>query len=187
MPQYALVAARLAKQLDDMDVYVRAQQYRSDKFKKGLEMHEAFKKDHEAFQKMHDQMSIAIDAVADKRDDETIERELANSGLRYHSLVFLRDAKMLSRELSKQKVHAKVFGDMKAKLEASYKGFSDHASSNPEQVSKAFMFSTYKSRADDFIGSVRSASSKPSARDLANMLDGYNAMIAASNLVKWRE
>jgi hypothetical protein len=187
MPNYASLTAKLTKQLDEMDQYYRTKEYKSDKFGKGIEMHEAFKKDHEAFQKLHDQMSNAIDAVTDKRDDETIQEESAKKGLRYHSLVFLRDAKMLSREISREKPDAKVFGDLKAKLEANYEGFSDHASANPDQVGKAFMFSMYKSRADDFIGSVRSASPKPRERDLGNMLDKYNAMIDASNLVKWRE
>ena len=58
---------------------------------------------HEEFLKLHERLSVAIDRVADQRDDETIAKEAKAKRLRYYSLVFLRDAKYLSREISKDK------------------------------------------------------------------------------------
>lgn len=187
MPRYVELIGLLTKQLDEMDQYYRAKAYKTDKYKKGQELHEAFKKNHEEFKKLHEDLSHAIDAVADKRDDESIEKEAKVKGLRYFSLVFLRDAKYLSREITKDKPDKKVFAELKSKVEASHKAFVEHADNHPEQVAKAFMFSMYKTRAEAFVKSVRDANpNKLSDRDLDAMLDKYNSMIDASNLVRWR-
>lgn len=187
MPRYSELVGTLTKRLDDMDQYYKSKEYKNDKYKKGVELHEVFKKDHEEFEKLHNDLGTAIDAVADKRDDESIEKESKAKGLRYYSLVFLRDAKYLSREITKEKPDKKTFADQKAKVEASYKDFADHANAHPDDVGKAFMFSMYKSRADAFIGSVRDTNpAKLTDRDLENMLNKYNSMIDASNLVRWR-
>ena len=188
MPRYVELINSLFKQLDEMDEYYRGKEYESDKYKKGQELHETFKKDHEEFKKLHEELSHAIDAVADKRDDESIEKEAKTKELHYFSLVFLRDAKYLSREISKDKPDEKIFAELKAKLEASHKALVNHTSNHPEQVSKAFMFSMYKTRADAFVQSVRDANpNKLSDRDLSAMLDKYNSMIDASNLIRWRQ
>lgn len=187
MPRYVELAARLAKQLDAMDQYYKAKEYKTDKYEKGQEMHEVFKKDHKEFKKLHQDLGKAIDTIADQRDDESIAKAAKTKGLWYHSLVFLRDAKFLSREITKAKPDKKVFADLKTKLEASHKAFANYASKHPEQVSKAFMFSMYKGRADSFVVAVRDANpNKIRDRDLDNMLDKYNSMIDASNLVRWR-
>jgi hypothetical protein len=187
MPRYVELVASLSRQLEDMDRYYRDKGYKSDGYKRAKQMHGVFKADHEEFQKLHDELAEAIDAVADKRDDESIEKESKVAGLRYFSLVFLRDAKLLSREVTKDKPDAAKVSDLRNRIEASHKGLSDHAAGHPDQVGKAFMFAMYKGRADTFVESVRSADpSKLDDRDLDDMLNKYNAMIDASNLVRWR-
>lgn len=187
MPRYVELIASLSKQLDEMDQYYKTKEYKNDKYKRGKAMHEVFKKDHEEFQKLYNELTVAIDAVADKRDDESIEKEAKAKGLRYFSLVFLRDAKYLSREITKDKPDKAKFAELKTKIEASHKAFVDHAGGHPDQVAKAFMFSMYKSRADAFISAIRDAdATKLRDRDLDNMLNKYNSMIDASNLVRWR-
>jgi Protein of unknown function (DUF3829) len=187
MPRYVELVANLSKQLDDMDQYYKAKGYETDKYKKGKALHEVFKKDQEEFQKLHEELAAAIDAVTDKRDDESIEKEAKTRRLRYFSLVFLRDAKFLSREITQDKPDKAKFAELKSKIEASYDAFAEHAGSHPDQVSRAFMFGMYKSRADAFIESVRDAdATKLRDRDLSNMLNKYNSMIDASNVVRWR-
>ncbi len=188
MPRYVDLVGVLTKQLDQMDRYYKAREYALDAYKKGKEMHEVFKKDHEEFRKLHEALSDAIDDVTDKRDDESIEAESKVKGLRYYSLVFLRDAKMLSREITKEKPDKARFFEVKGKLEASHKAFLEHATEHPDQVEKAFMFSMYKGRSATFLESVRNVDpNKLRDRDLDDMLNKYNSMIDASNLVRWRK
>jgi hypothetical protein len=188
MPRYVDLVGALSGQLDQMDRYYKAREYASDGYKKGREMHEVFRKDHEEFQKLHEALSDAIDDVTDKRDDESIEKESKAKELRYYSLVFLRDAKMLSREITKDKPDKGRFFESKAKIESSHKAFLEHAAAHPDQVEKAFMFGMYKGRSETFIESVRNADpNRLRDRDLDDMLNKYNSMIDASNLVRWRQ
>jgi hypothetical protein len=187
MSRYAELVAILTKRIDDMDEYYRTKECDTDHFKKGASMHEAFKKDHAEFEVLHDRLAHAIDKVADERDNDAIEKEAKTKGLRYYSLVFLRDAKYLSREITKDRPDAKTFGELKAKLEQSHAALSNHASQNPEEVSKAFMFAMYESHADEFVSAVRDASTaRLRDRDLFHMLDKYNSMIDRSNSVVWQ-
>ena len=187
MPRYAALVAGLTKQIDDMDQYYRTKEYDTDRLNKGVAMHEAFKKDHAEFEVLHDRLAHAIDKVADDRDDDAIEKAAKTKGLRYYSLVFLRDAKYLSREITKDKPDPQTFGDLKAKLEQSHTALSNHAGQHPEEVSKAFMFAMYESHAEEFVSAVRDANaSRLRDRDLDHMLTKYNSMIDRSNSVVWQ-
>lgn len=187
LPEYVPLVKQLATQIEDMDEYYRSKQFEVDKFAKGKEMNASFKSNVEQFEKLHDKLGAAIDTVADKRDDESIAKESAKKQLRYHHLVFLRDAKLLVREVTKDKPDQSKLQELKGKVEASYQAFNGHVKAHPEQTSKAFMFTMYKDRAEEFIGAVRSASAPVmKERELNAILDKYNAMIDASSVVTWR-
>lgn len=187
MPRYVELVEALSKQLEQMADYYKSKAYGSDNFKKGKETHDAFKKGHEEFRGLHDALAEAIDEVTNKRDDESIERESKVKGLRYHFLVFLRDAKMFSREIAKDKPDIARFSALKAALDQSHGLLMKHALAHPEEIDRAFMFEMYKGRAEAFVESVRNVDANELRdRDLDNMLDKYNSMVDASNLVRWR-
>jgi len=187
MPRYVDIVAALARQLEDMDRYYKEQEYRRDGFKRGKEMHEAFKVDHEEYRRLHEALAECIDEITIKRNDESIENESRNAGLRYHSLVFLRDTGALMREVAKANPNADQLVTIRNRTQASHQELTEHAASHPSDVETAFMFSTYKGKADTFMVSVRSLGpNKRSPRDLDNAINNYNAMIDASNLVRWR-
>ncbi|HNS99586.1 MAG TPA: DUF3829 domain-containing protein [Polyangiaceae bacterium] len=187
MPRYVELVASLIRRLEQMDKYYKEKGYRGDGFRQGKQMHESFKSEQEEFQKLHDQLASAIDAVADKRDDEAIHKESKTRRLRYYSLVFLRDAKLLSREITRDKPDVPTITTMRLRVADSHKDLSTRAMSHPDEVDKAFMFAMYMGRADTFVQTVRNVDpTKLVDQDLDDMLNKYNAMIDASNLVRWK-
>ena len=187
MPRYVDLVASLAQQLEEMDRYYTNKEYLRDAFRRGREMHEVFKSEHEEFHRLHGELAECIDEVADKRDDQLIELAARSAGLRYFSLVFLRDAKTLVRELASNEPDAVRVAEGKSQVLEGHQVLTDHATNHPDQVRVVFMFTTYRSRVDTFVDSLRTMDcSRLVDRDLDNVIGNYNAMIDASNLVRWQ-
>ncbi len=183
--EYASLVKDVTGKLDEMQGYYKTKQYEVDKFAKGKELHRAFKTSYERFRKLNDEFSTALDHAADDRDNKSIVKASANKNLHYYSLVFLRDSKYLIREAARDVPSAKVFGELRKKLDASFAEFSAHAKGHSDEVAKVAMFAPYMSRAEEFIAAVRSTEGNAVHNDdEMRMLDKFNSMIESSNTIR---
>jgi tetratricopeptide (TPR) repeat protein len=172
--------------LKEMAEYYKTKKYEVDKFAQGKTLHAQFKTEYDKFKKAQDDFEKALDLAADKVDDERIAKAKLKMDLRYHSLVFMRDAKFMIREATKKKPAEAEVARLRGALDTSYDAFSGWATSHPDQATKAFMFGTYKDRASDFIAAVRGARGNALRDDdVDRMLKAFNSMVDASNRVKW--
>lgn len=188
MVQYAQLVGAVEQDLAELERYYGGESYKADDFKDGKRLHQRLQRDHEAFAPLHERLGAVVEAAEDRREAQEIERASAHEGLRHRQRVFQRDAKLFVREAMKKEPDAGAMKQLLEHAEASWAGLGERAKAHPDELAKARMFGVFEARGAQFMEAARGWKPGKGNEDASRRLvDAFNAMVDALNVVKWNE